>query len=195
MQRVQAIPERLIGVRREVAVAVEGEADRGVLAPAAIHSATAVCRRSWMRSPSSPAALVAGRQMRCRNPASRNVPPLRTHGHQVVGGPRTGQLASRSWPWARRNLAPSIGWKSEPGQRRGVADVVQERGGDQQVGILRRQEHGHPTRLVGDGLDVQPPVAQRCDQPFCLRLCLRFQGHSATIPCVLDRAQAVLLAA
>jgi single-strand DNA-binding protein len=32
------------------------------LAPAAIHRATAVCRRSWIRSPSSPAAWVAGSQ-------------------------------------------------------------------------------------------------------------------------------------
>ena len=84
MQGIQAVPERLIGVRIQVAIAVEGEltevcparaATSLGFAPAAIHSATAVCRRSWMRSPSSPAALVAGRQMRCRNPASRNVHP------------------------------------------------------------------------------------------------------------------------
>jgi hypothetical protein len=42
---------------------------------------------------------------------------------------------------------------------------------------------------------MQPPVAQGCDQPFCLRRCPRFQGHGATIPCVLDRAQAAVLAA
>jgi hypothetical protein len=84
MQGIQAVPERLIGVRIEAAVAVQvkltdvwparAAASLG-FAPAAIHSATAVCRRSWMRSPSSPAALVGGRQMQCRNPASRNVPP------------------------------------------------------------------------------------------------------------------------
>ena len=33
MERVKAIPERLIGVGIEVAVAVEGEADRGVPGP------------------------------------------------------------------------------------------------------------------------------------------------------------------
>jgi hypothetical protein len=84
MQGVQAVPERLRGVRVQVAVAVrvkltEVRPARAAtslgFASAAIHSATAVCRRSWLRSPSSLAALVAGRQMRCRNPASRNVPP------------------------------------------------------------------------------------------------------------------------
>ena len=33
MQRIQAVPERLIGVRIEVAVAVQGEADRSVAGP------------------------------------------------------------------------------------------------------------------------------------------------------------------
>ena len=51
MERIEAIPERLIGGGIEVAIPVEGEADRGVpclaatslgLAPAAIHKATAV---------------------------------------------------------------------------------------------------------------------------------------------------------
>jgi hypothetical protein len=56
MQRVQAVPERLIGVRIEVvAVAVQGEltevcparaATSLGFASAAIHGATAVCRRS-----------------------------------------------------------------------------------------------------------------------------------------------------
>jgi hypothetical protein len=100
MQRIQAIPERVIGIRIEVAVAVQSEADRGMssqggdllrIRPAAIQSATAVCLRSWMRSPSSPATLVAGRQIRCRKVANRKRPTLRTHKHQIVGGPGTGQ--------------------------------------------------------------------------------------------------------
>jgi hypothetical protein len=45
-----------------------------------------------MRSPSSPAALVAGRQMRCRNPGQPQRPTLRTREHQVSGGPRVAQL-------------------------------------------------------------------------------------------------------
>jgi hypothetical protein len=36
------------------------------VAPAAIHSATAVCRRSWIRKPSRPANLMAGTQKRAR---------------------------------------------------------------------------------------------------------------------------------
>jgi hypothetical protein len=85
--------------------------------------------------------------------------------------------------------------KAEPMQRGSVAHVMHQRGRDQQVGILSRQDRGHATRLVGNCLNMQPPVAQGCDQPFCLRRCPRFQGHGATIPCVLDRAQAAVLAA
>jgi hypothetical protein len=67
----------------QVAVAVEDEADRGVPgpggdllrgAPAAIQSATAVWRRSWMRSPGRPAARVAGSHTRWRNPLIRSSP-------------------------------------------------------------------------------------------------------------------------
>jgi hypothetical protein len=39
--------------------------------------------------------------------------------------------------------------EAEPLQRRGVAHVMHRRGGDQQVGILGRQDHGRATRLVG----------------------------------------------
>jgi hypothetical protein len=85
--------------------------------------------------------------------------------------------------------------EAESVQRRGISDVVHERGCHQQFAILDRQDCGHSTRLVGYCLDMQPPVAQRSDQSFCLRLCPRFQRHGATIPCALDRAQAVLLAA
>jgi hypothetical protein len=83
-QLVQAVAERRIGLGEQVAVAVEHEAGRGVPgpdgdllgeAPAAIHSATAVWRRSWMRSPGRPAARVAGRQMRLRNAVTRSGPP------------------------------------------------------------------------------------------------------------------------
>jgi len=69
------------------------------------------------------------------------------------------------------------------------------RGRDQQVGILVGQDRGHATRLVGDCLNMGPPVAQGCDQPCCLHRCPWFQGHGATIPCALDRAQAAVLAA
>ena len=69
MQCVQAVPERLIGVRIEVAVAIEGEAHRGVpgpggdlfgIRPASIHSAdttmklvrsfSTTCTRIYLRS-------------------------------------------------------------------------------------------------------------------------------------------------
>jgi hypothetical protein len=62
---------------------------------------------------------------------------------------------------------------------------MQERGRDQQVSILGRQDRGHAPRLVGDCLDMDPPVAQRSDQLFCLRCCPRLQGHGVTIPCAL----------
>jgi hypothetical protein len=99
MQRVQAIPERLIGVRIEGAVAVEGEADRGV--------------------------------------------------------PRPG----RRPPWDSPQSLLAVGTKEPCAVDRVEAEPVQRRG----------------------------------DQPFCLRLCPRFQGHGATIPCVLDRAQGRLV--
>jgi hypothetical protein len=87
------------------------------------------------------------------------------------------------------------GMEAEPIQRRSVANVMQERGRDQQIGFVGRQDCGHAPRLVSDCLNMSPAVVQGCDQPFCLRLCPHLQGHDATIPCPLDRAQAVLLAA
>jgi hypothetical protein len=87
------------------------------------------------------------------------------------------------------------GMEAEPIQRRRLAHVIHQRGCDQQVGILSRQRRGHARRLVGNYLHVHPPVAQGCDQPCCLHRCPRFQGHGATIPCALDRAQAAVLAA
>jgi hypothetical protein len=71
---------------------------------------------------------------------------------------------------------------------------MQQSGGHQQLAILGRKNQGDATCLVSDRLDMQPAVTQRSDQPFsCLR-CPRLQVHGATIACLLDRTQAVLLA-
>jgi hypothetical protein len=69
VEHVQAVAQSGISLQGQMAVAVQGEAHRGMpgpgrdllgVAPAAIHTATAVCRRSWMHSPSRPAAMTAG---------------------------------------------------------------------------------------------------------------------------------------
>ena len=52
-------------------------------APAAIHRATTVCRRSWIRSPSKQAARVAGRQTRLRRPDGNGTFILLTGIHAV----------------------------------------------------------------------------------------------------------------
>ncbi len=87
------------------------------------------------------------------------------------------------------------GMEAKPIQRRRVADVMHVGGGHQHLTILIREGHAHAAGLAGDRLDVQPPVAQRGHQVLGLRLRPWFQCHGATIPCPLDRAQAVLLAA
>jgi hypothetical protein len=72
---------------------------------------------------------------------------------------------------------------------------MHQRAGHQQLGILGGQHCGQATRRVGNYLNMGPAVAQGCDQAFRLRGCPCFQGHGATIPCALDRAQAVLFSA
>jgi hypothetical protein len=85
--------------------------------------------------------------------------------------------------------------EAKPIQRRGIADIMQERRCYQHVTILGREDHRHPTRLASDRLDMRPTVAQRCDQPFNLCLCPWFQRHDATIPERLTGRGAVVLAA
>jgi hypothetical protein len=96
VQCAEAVTQSGVGVGVQVAVAVEGEADRRVtgqgsnflgLAPAAIQSATAVCRRSWMRSPFRPAALVAGRQVLARKAVTRSGPPFGAVDTWSLGSP------------------------------------------------------------------------------------------------------------
>jgi len=55
------------------------------------------------------------------------------------------------------------GMEAKPVQRRGVTHVMHQRGRNQQVGILGRQDTSHDTRLVADCLNMAPPVAQGCD--------------------------------
>ena len=58
----------------------------------------------------------------------------------------------------------AIDWmEAKPVQRRGIADVMQERCRDQHVAILGRENLRHPTRLASDRLDMRPAVAQWCD--------------------------------
>jgi hypothetical protein len=50
-------------------------------------------------------------------------------------------------------------------QRRGVADVVQPRRGDQDLPLVGGEDGGSdPGGLVGDGLDVRPAVAERAQE-------------------------------
>jgi hypothetical protein len=71
----------------------------------------------------------------------------------------------------------AIHWmEAKPVQRRGIADVMQERRRDQRVTILGREGRRQATRLASDRLDMRPPVAQWRDQPFSLRRCPRLQG-------------------
>jgi hypothetical protein len=83
--------------------------------------------------------------------------------------------------------------EAKPVERGSVADVVQVGGGHKYIAIHVREDHGHAPSCIGDHLDVYPPVAQRSNQLFCLRLCPRFQRHGATLPCLLDRAQGRLV--
>jgi hypothetical protein len=60
----------------------------------------------------------------------------------------------------------AIHWmEAKPVQRRGIADVMQERRRDQRVTILGREGRRHATRLASDRLDMRPPVAQWRNQP------------------------------
>jgi hypothetical protein len=72
---------------------------------------------------------------------------------------------------------------------------MQESGGHQQLAIFGRNNRGDATCLASDRLDMQPAVTQRCDQPFGRLRCPCLQVHGATIACLLDRAQAAVLAA
>ena len=90
----------------------------------------------------------------------------------------------------------AIDWmESKSVQGRGIADVMQERRRYEHFTVLGREDCCHVARLASDGLDMCPALAQWRDQPFNLRLCPWFQGHGATIPWALDRAQAAVLAA
>jgi ADP-ribose pyrophosphatase YjhB (NUDIX family) len=90
----------------------------------------------------------------------------------------------------------AVDWmKAEPVQRRGIADAMQERRGHECLAVVGSQDDGHGMRLPGDGLDVQPSIAHRRQQPLSLRCCPLFQGHGATIARLLDRAEPVLSAA
>src|SRR4030095_4377549 len=84
MQRLQPVTQRCVGLWVQVAVAVQREADRGM--PRAHGDLlgrraggdpqrTAVWRRSWIRRPGRPAALVAGTQKRARKLRTRSGPP------------------------------------------------------------------------------------------------------------------------
>jgi hypothetical protein len=48
--------------------------------------------------------------------------------------------------------------EAEPVQGRGIANVMEERGRHQQVGILGRQDRCHAARLVSHCLDMRPTV-------------------------------------
>jgi hypothetical protein len=101
MQRIQAVPERLIGVRIEVAVAVQGEAHRGMPSPGGdllgIRPGRDPQRHRRVPKVVDPQPVQPSRPGR-RPPDAMPEPgqpqraTLRTHEHQVVGRPRTGQL-------------------------------------------------------------------------------------------------------
>jgi hypothetical protein len=101
MQGVQAVPERLIGIRIEVAVAVQGEADRGVPGPGGnllrIRPGCNPQRHRRMpqvmdAQPIQPSR--SGRRPPDAMPETGQTqrPTLRTHKYQVVSGPGMGQL-------------------------------------------------------------------------------------------------------
>ena len=93
-------------------------------APPAIHRATAVWRRSWMRSPSRPAVVVAGRQTRARNAVTRSGPPCGAVNTKASGSPAPARWAASSSTTKRgsptvRRLARVFGGPtcSTPGPR------------------------------------------------------------------------------
>jgi hypothetical protein len=100
MQRIQAVPERLIGIRIEVAVAVQGEANRGMPSPGGdllrIRPGRNPQRHRRMPQVMDAQPIQPGHPGR-RTPDSMpeggqpQRPTLRTHKHQIVGGPGTGQ--------------------------------------------------------------------------------------------------------
>jgi hypothetical protein len=104
MQRIQAIPERLIGVRMEVAVAVQGEADRGMPGPGGdllgIGAGRDPQRHRRMPQvvdaqpiqPGRPGCPASDAMPECGQPRRST---LRTHEHQVLGGPGTAQLVGQ----------------------------------------------------------------------------------------------------
>jgi hypothetical protein len=103
MQRIQAVPERLIGVGVEVAVTVEGEADRGVPSPGGDLLGIGA-RRDPQGDRGMPQVVDAQSIERgragCRPPdaipesGQPQRPTLRAHEHQIVGAPRTDELFS-----------------------------------------------------------------------------------------------------
>ena len=105
MQGVQAVPEHLIGVRIEVAIAVQGEADRGVAGPGGdllgIRAGRDPQRHRCMPQVMDAQPIQPGRPG-CRAPdampegGQSQRATLGTHEHQIVGGPRTGQLPARA---------------------------------------------------------------------------------------------------
>jgi hypothetical protein len=99
MKGVQAVPERLIRVRIEMAIAIQGEADRGVPGPSGdllgIRPGRNPQRHGRMpqvvnAQPIQPGRSGRRRQMRCRNPTSCNVPPC--------GPINTRSSADPGWP-------------------------------------------------------------------------------------------------
>jgi hypothetical protein len=87
IERVQAVTEGSVGLRVQVAVAVEGEAHWGITGPSrnllrvgADPHRHGCVRRSWMRWLSRSAFLVAGRHTRARNGITRSGPdPVEPH--------------------------------------------------------------------------------------------------------------------
>jgi hypothetical protein len=105
VERVQAVAQGGVGLGVQVAVAIEGEADRGMPGPGGDllgvgagrdHSATAVRRRSWMRRPSTPAALVAGRHTPSPESGHPQRAILRRGEHEALRSPRSTRWAASS---------------------------------------------------------------------------------------------------
>jgi hypothetical protein len=66
--------------------------------------------------PIQPAARVAGRQMRCRNPASRNVPPCRPTNTRSSADPGRAICSARAstTTWGARHAGSQLGsWRPE----------------------------------------------------------------------------------
>jgi hypothetical protein len=186
--RVHALAHRQVRLRVQVPVAVEGEAHRGMagpgcdllrVGPAAIHSATAVCRRlmpgadlrpsRWEpRSPTTPRVEdLAGRCWHARPPAASAPPTNSAPPEPATAGDLHAWPSSLAQPLAPGGLGPCHGVHRAPGPRAGQTARPGNRAGPGRAcGQVPGQ--GQPGRGRGpapaaelDGRGWQRPLGRR----------------------------------